>query len=72
MKITDLRTERVVVPFDEPLRTSIHRIDSVGCVLVTLESDEGLVGESNLPIPDRPGLGFSFDRAAVARHRVPS
>ncbi len=46
MKITDLRTSRVLVPFDEPLRTSIHRIESVGCVLVHLEGEDGVVGES--------------------------
>lgn len=45
MKITGLRTAQVAVPIDPPLRTSIHRIESVGCVLVWLDTDEGLTGE---------------------------
>ncbi len=46
MKITALSTALVELPLDQPLRTAIHDIRSVGCVLVTLETDEGLVGES--------------------------
>lgn len=54
MKITGLRTAQVVVPIDPPLRTSIHRIESVGCVLVWLDTDEGLTGE-----------GYCFSLSAV-------
>ena len=46
MRITALRTVRVELPIAKPIRTAIHDIRSVGCVLVTLESDQGLVGES--------------------------
>ena len=46
MKITKLKTIPVDVPLDKPLKTAIHDIRSVGCVLVRLETDQGLVGES--------------------------
>lgn len=46
MKITTLKTVQVELPLAQPLRTSIHHIGSVGCVLVFLETDEGPVGES--------------------------
>lgn len=54
MKITGLRMAQVAVPIDPPLRTSIHHIDSVGCVLVWLDTDEGLTGE-----------GYTFSLSAV-------
>ncbi len=46
MKITALRTERVNVPLETPIFTAIHAIESVGCVLLILETDQGLQGES--------------------------
>ncbi|RED48559.1 mandelate racemase/muconate lactonizing enzyme family protein [Aestuariispira insulae] len=46
MKITRLKTIPVDVPLDKPLKTAIHDIRSVGCVLLRLETDVGLVGES--------------------------
>lgn len=48
MKITALNTEIVTLPLDRPIATAIHSIDSVGCVLLRLETDQGLVGESYL------------------------
>lgn len=45
MKITSLRTARVEIPIEPPLKTSIHEIRSVGCVLVFLDTDDGLTGE---------------------------
>ncbi|NQV58281.1 MAG: mandelate racemase/muconate lactonizing enzyme family protein [Alphaproteobacteria bacterium] len=45
MKITQLRTQRVQIPFDKPFRTAIHRVESVACVLLQVDTDEGLVGE---------------------------
>ncbi|MFO1349579.1 MAG: mandelate racemase/muconate lactonizing enzyme family protein [Gammaproteobacteria bacterium] len=48
MKITAVRTARVSVPFDQPIRTAIHHIDSVQCLLVWLDTDEGISGESYL------------------------
>jgi L-alanine-DL-glutamate epimerase-like enolase superfamily enzyme len=45
MRITAMRTARVVLPIEPPLSTAIHKIDSVGCVLVSLETDAGLTGE---------------------------
>ncbi|ASJ73189.1 mandelate racemase/muconate lactonizing enzyme family protein [Granulosicoccus antarcticus] len=46
MKITRLRTRLVNVPLPRPITTAIHSIESVGCVLVDLETDVGLVGQS--------------------------
>ncbi len=48
MKITRLRTDIVQIPLGKPIRTSIHDIGSAGCVLVFLETDGGIVGESML------------------------
>lgn len=46
MKITGMRCTQVQIPLERPLRTAIHDIRSVGCVLVTLDTDEGLSGEA--------------------------
>ena len=46
MKITGISTVQVELPIERPIKTSIHDIGSVGCVLVALESDAGHVGES--------------------------
>ncbi len=45
MKITRLRTQHVQIPFDKPIRTAIHRVESVACVLLQVDTDQGLVGE---------------------------
>lgn len=46
MKITGLRCLQVEIPLEKPIRTAIHNVKSVGCVLVFLDSDEGLSGEA--------------------------
>ena len=46
VKITGFKTTPVVVPFDKPITTAIHDMRSVGCVLLELETDQGLIGES--------------------------
>ncbi|MGI9311562.1 MAG: mandelate racemase/muconate lactonizing enzyme family protein [bacterium] len=48
MKITALKTRLVNLPLARPIATAIHRIDSLGCALLTVETDQGLVGESYL------------------------
>jgi len=60
MRITEMETALVELPLQEPLRTAIHEIRSVCCFLLTLRTDEGLVGE---------GYGFSFhmDRLRTIR-----
>lgn len=45
MKITGARTAVLRLPFDPPLRTTIHAIEAVECVLLWLETDDGAVGE---------------------------
>ena len=46
MKITALKTQLVNLPLENPIHTAIHNISSVGCVLLSLETDEGHVGQS--------------------------
>ena len=46
MKITGFKTRLVEIPFERPIATAIHQMRSVGCVLLELETDQGLVGES--------------------------
>jgi L-alanine-DL-glutamate epimerase-like enolase superfamily enzyme len=46
MKITGLRCVQVEIPLEKPIRTAIHDVRSVGCVLVYLDSDEGISGEA--------------------------
>ena len=48
MKITQFGTRLVEVPLEQPIATAIHQMRSVGCVLLQLETDQGLVGESYL------------------------
>ena len=45
MIITDLDTTLVEVPLPKPIGTAIHSMHSVGCVLVTLRTDDGVTGE---------------------------
>ena len=46
MKITAFNTRLVDLPLEKPISTAIHQMKSVGCVLLELETDQGLVGES--------------------------
>ncbi len=46
LKITRFKTTLVDVPLVKPIATAIHRMSSVGCVLLELETDQGIVGES--------------------------
>lgn len=46
MKITRFKTTLVDVPLGRPIATAIHQMKSVGCVLLELETDEGITGES--------------------------
>ena len=46
MKITRFKTTLVDIPLATPIATAIHQMKSVGCVLLELETDQGLVGES--------------------------
>lgn len=57
IRITAVKTALVALPLEHTLRTSIHEISSVCCLLVTLETDAGIVGE---------GYGFCFDSARLA------
>jgi L-alanine-DL-glutamate epimerase-like enolase superfamily enzyme len=45
MKITGLRTEQVEMPLETPIRTAIHQVASIGCVLVYIDTDDGHSGE---------------------------
>jgi L-alanine-DL-glutamate epimerase-like enolase superfamily enzyme len=46
MKVTRFKTTLVNIPLEKPIATAIHSMKSVGCVLLELETDEGITGES--------------------------
>jgi len=46
MKITNFNTTLIDLPLEKPIATAIHSISSTGCVLLELETDAGIVGES--------------------------
>lgn len=48
MKITKLETQLVNLPLLKPIKTAIHDMRSVGCVLLRLRTDVGLTGEAYL------------------------
>jgi L-alanine-DL-glutamate epimerase-like enolase superfamily enzyme len=48
MKVTGLRTAAIALPLAEPLATSIHRIEKIGCLLVWLDGADGTSGEALL------------------------
>ena len=48
MKITHVETRLVNLPFEAPIKTAVHDMRSVGCCLLSLKTDEGLVGEGYL------------------------
>ncbi|MGI9317345.1 MAG: mandelate racemase/muconate lactonizing enzyme family protein [bacterium] len=78
MKITQLKTTLVDVPLAKPIATAIHAMRSVGCVLVELETDEGVTGESyaftlngvRLSALNETVLGFSHQVEGRDPHRV--
>src|SRR5580704_10449918 len=46
MKIRDVRTTRLSVPFNPPIADSTHVLDRIQWILVDIETDQGLVGSS--------------------------
>ncbi len=48
MKIIKLETQLVNLPLPKPIKTAIHDMRSVGCVLLRLRTDAGLTGEAYL------------------------
>ena len=46
MRIVAVETRLVDLPLPRPIGTAIHGIRSVGCVLVTLRTEDGIAGES--------------------------
>ena len=46
MKITSLKTRVVKIPLEKPIKTAIHDIESVACVLLSLRTDDGLEGQA--------------------------
>jgi len=57
MRVTGLRTERVMLPLASAVGSAIHTFDKVGCVLTFIETDGGVVGE---------GFVFSLNGARLA------
>ncbi|MHA7600868.1 mandelate racemase/muconate lactonizing enzyme family protein [Alicycliphilus sp. T452] len=52
LRITDVRVAAIELPLQKPLRTAIHEIRSVATLMVSVDTDAGLVGE---------GYCFCFD-----------
>jgi len=52
IRITDVELAAVDLPLDKPLRTAMHEIGRVACLLVTVTTDAGISGE---------GYSFCFD-----------
>ena len=44
VRITALHTRLARIPLPRPLKTSIHEIADVCCLLVSLETDAGVTG----------------------------
>lgn len=51
LRISDIELAAVDLQLDRPLRTAIHEISTVSCLLLTVRTDEGVSGE---------GYGFCF------------
>jgi len=45
MQVSQFRTTPVVIPLDQPIRTAIHRIESIAAVLLQVDTDAGVTGE---------------------------
>jgi L-alanine-DL-glutamate epimerase-like enolase superfamily enzyme len=48
LKINNIKTQIVNLPFENTLTTAIHTMSSVGCVLLTIATDEEIEGQSYL------------------------
>lgn len=46
MRITNVKTIKVKIPLEKPVKTTLHDSRDIYCVLVFLETDEGVTGES--------------------------
>src|SRR5262245_10724052 len=46
MKVTNVRTEAVRIEQPVPLMSSLGAITSFGCLLIYVETDQGIVGEN--------------------------
>ena len=60
LRITGVELTLLQLPLDKPLRTAIHEISQVACLLATVRTDAGISGE---------GYGFCFDMQRDARDR---
>ena len=56
MRVSGLSTIVVDVPLPKQIRTAIHTIKSATCILVTVETDEGISGE---------GMAFTINGARI-------
>jgi L-alanine-DL-glutamate epimerase-like enolase superfamily enzyme len=71
LKITHICTTLVQIPLERPMITAIHETRSLGCVLVYLETDEGLTGESYIFSLNSDRLSvFDGMIKSLARHVV--
>jgi len=75
MKISQIRTQPIEIPFDKPIGTSIHLITSVAALLVWIDTDEGITGESYLWVIGKHKLPVLMEMVRslepVVRHKNP-
>jgi L-alanine-DL-glutamate epimerase-like enolase superfamily enzyme len=70
MKITEFKTTRVDIPLEKRIKTAIHDMRSIGCVLLELRTDTGLVGESYVFSLNAVRLNVLDDVVRGFSHRV--
>jgi len=58
MNIINVQTQKVEIPLQKPLITAIHKTESVGVLIIKIETDNGLVGENYV-------FALNRDRLAV-------
>ena len=60
MKIDAIKTQIVEIPFDKTITTAIHTMRSVGCLLLTIETDEGISGEGYKSLAENQEVTFEI------------
>ncbi len=67
MNITNFKTTLIDILLQKPIATVIHSIRSAGCILLELDTIE--INNGYIVVPERPGIGFTFDQSAIKRYK---
>ena len=70
MKIINFKTTLVEIPFEQRIKTSIHDMRGVGAVLLELETDQGVTGESYVFSLNSVRLSALHETVKGFSHRV--